>query len=191
MTNKPEIIPIEYLKIEPNLEKLPEIFKNLGLKNEKKEYEIRKNIENHKNKYILIELLEELSEMIGTKINHMNEYKLYCINRDLKQLGSPIFYDFHPTFETISYFPHDYVILTVGEIIYAYFEVQEKKGYPATVIGNPITKGEVMQLMQYLLNHDVIYTYDLSEIFDDPLNIDEECYDVLDYGYEIRCLKIF
>ena len=201
MTDEPKIIPIEYLKIEPNLEKLPTIFKKLNLKNKKIQYEITKNIEIHKNKYIIIELLEELSEMIGETRTSMNEYKFYCINRDLKQVGSPIFHENNPSFETISTFPHDYVTLTVGEIIDEYLEIQDKKGYIyvtmdkkgyiPVVIENPITKGQLMQIMKYLLNHDVFYTYDLSEIFDDPLKIDDELYDILEYDHEIRCLKIF
>ena len=102
-----------------------------------------------------------------------------------------MFHENNPSFDTVSHFPHDYVTVTVDEIIHDYFEVQDKKGYPPVVIGNPITKGEVTQLLQYLLDHDVIYTYDLSEIFNDPLNKDDELYDVLEYDHEIRCLKIF
>ena len=191
MKNMPEIIPIEYLKIEPNFDKLPEILDKLNIKNKKTRLEITKNLENKENNTLIIELLDELADMIGERKTSMNEYRWYCINRDLKQNGSPVFHENKFGFDTIQHWPHDNLKVTAAELIKEYEQIVYKKGLIPTGIFPPITKGDLESVLQYLLNHDAIYTYNVGDLFNDPSHKKDEYYDVLDSDFEMNVLKVY
>ena len=186
-----QIFPVEYLKIEPNFDKLPIILDKLKIKNEKTRLEITKTLENKENNPIIIELLEEMANMMGEKRTSMNEYRWYCVNRDLKQNGSPIYHENNPSYNSITHWPHDNVKLTVNELIEEYKDIVYKKGLIPPRISYPITKYDMECVLQYLLDHDVIYTYNVGELFDDPANKKKEYDDVMEHDYTIKCLKIY
>ena len=187
----PQIIPIEYLEIEPNFYKLPDILDKLHIKNKKIRLEIIKNLENKENNRIIIELLDELSDMIGKPKNNMNLYRWYCINRDLKQNGSPVFHENKFGFDTIQHWPHDNLKVTAAELIKEYEQIVYKKGLIPTDGFCPITKGDLESVLQYLLNHDAIYTYNVGDLFNDPSHKEDEYCDVLDSDFEMNVLKVY
>ena len=191
MKNMPEIIPIEYLKIEPNFDKLPEILDKLNIKNKKTRLEITKNLENKENNTLIIELLDELADMMGERKTSMNEYRWYCINRDLKQNGSPVYHENNFSFDSIQWWPHDNLKVTAAELIKEYEQIVYKKGLIPTDGFCPITKGDLESVLQYLLNHDAIYTYNVGELFDDPSHKEDEYCDVLDSDFEMNVLKVY
>ena len=191
MKNMPEIIPIEYLKIEPNFDKLPEILDKLNIKNKKTRLEIIKNLENKENNTLIIELLDELADMMGERKTSMNEYRGYCINRDLKQNGSPVYHENNFSFDSIQWWPHDNLKVTAAELIKEYEQIVYKKGLIPTDRFCTITKGDLESVLQYLLNHDAIYTYNVGELFDDPSHKEDEYCDVLDSDFEMNVLKVY
>ena len=191
MKNMPEIIPIEYLKIEPNFDKLHGILDKLNIKNKKTRLEITKNLENKENNTLIIELLDELADMMGERKTSMNEYRWYCINRDLKQNGSPVYHENNFSFDSIQWWPHDNLKVTAAELIKEYEQIVYKKGLIATDGFCPITKGDLESVLQYLLNHDAIYTYNVGELFDDPSHKEDEYCDVLDSDFEVNVLKVY
>ncbi len=187
----PEIIPIEYLKIEPNFDKLHGILDKLNIKNKKTRLEITKNLENKENNTLIIELLDELADMMGERKTSMNEYRWYCINRDLKQNGSPVYHENNFSFDSIQWWPHDNLKVTAAELIKEYEQIVYKKGLIPTDGFCPITKGDLESVLQYLLNHDAIYTYNVGELFDDPSHKEDEYCDVLDSDFEVNVLKVY
>ena len=191
MKNMPEIIPIEYLKIEPNFDKLHGILDKLNIKNKKTRLEITKNLENKENNTLIIELLDELADMMGERKTSMNEYRWYCVNRDLKQNGSPVYHENNFSFDSIQWWPHDNLKVTAAELIKEYEQIVYKKGLIPTDGFCPITKGDLESVLQYLLNHDAIYTYNVGELFDDPSHKEDEYCDVLDSDFEMNVLKVY
>ena len=191
MKNMPEIIPIEYLKIEPNFDKLPGILDKLNIKNKKTRLEITKNLENKENNTLIIELLDELADMMGERKTSMNEYRWYCINRDLKQNGSPVYHENNFSFDSIQWWPHDNLKVTAAELIKEYEQIVYKKGLIPTDGFCPITKGDLESVLQYLLNHDAIYTYNAGDLFNDPSHKEDEYCDVLDSDFEMNVLKVY
>lgn len=187
----PEIIPIEYLKIEPNFDKLPGILDKLNIKNKKTRLEITKNLENKENNTLIIELLDELADMMGERKTSMNEYRWYCINRDLKQNGSPVYHENNFSFDSIQWWPHDNLKVTAAELIKEYEQIVYKKGLIPTDGFCPITKGDLESVLQYLLNHDAIYTYNAGDLFNDPSHKEDEYCDVLDSDFEMNVLKVY
>jgi len=191
MFDIPQIFPVEYLIIKPNFDKLPKILDELKIKNEKTRLEIIKTLENNENNDIIIELLDEMVDMIGERRTSMNEYRWYCINRDLKQCGSPVFHENNFSFDSIQCWPHDNIKLTIVELIKEYEQIVCKKGLIPAGIFPPITKGDLESILQYLLNHDAIYTYNVGDLFNDPSHKEEEYCDVLDSDFEINVLKVY
>jgi len=187
MTNEIPMIVIGEPK-EDNLNKLDGIFKKLGRTNKEcdmfKEY-----MQNHSNRYVIIELLDELADMQGCKNTFENRYKLFTINRDLKQLGSPLHIDNWLTYNDMDRLPHDYIYVSREDIIEMHINLRHKQSRAGDYLNWYPTKRNIRALLSDLMANDVIVYYVVEDLFDDITN-DEEWNEVMDPDDRIRVIKI-
>ena len=173
---------------EDNFDKLPKILDKLNIKDEKLRKEVTEYLENHRNRNEIIDILEKLCEVPGTKITHDNLYRIYCINRDLIQLDSPIWSD-----------PHDYVDdsfpkktekVSIHYLANEYYRLKEMKGHPTSVEVTLPFKKHRESLLRYLMDNHVIYSFDIGDIYDCPAKKHEEYSDILPENHEIEVTRI-
>ena len=171
-------------------EKLSEILEKLNIKDEKLCEDAIKYLENHKNRNEIIEILEKLCEVPGMKITHENLYWIYCINRDLIQLDSPIWSDPNDYVDNINEFPTKTEKVTFADLTDEYYQLKEMKGHPASVEATLPFKRSRETLLRYLMANHVICSFDIGGIYDCPAEKEKEYLDVLPSNCEIEVMRI-
>ena len=173
-----------------NLDKLYPIFKKLGITGVKERIELEKYIKNHPNSYGIIELLDELGNMQGCKNTFENRYKLFTINRDLKQLGSPLFGENLLTYDDLEKTAHEYIQVSREDIIKMHIELRIKQGRQGAYLNWYPTKRNIRTLLSDLLFHDVIMSYAVEDLFND-ITDNKEWVELVGEDQLIRVLKIY
>lgn len=187
MTNEIPIITIGEPK--DNLDKLDDIFKKLEIINKQECDMLKEYIQNHSNRYVIIELLDELADMQGCKNTFENRYKLFTINRDLKQLGSPLHIDNWLTYNDMDRLPHDYIYVSREDIIEMHINLRHKQSLADDYLNWYPTKRNIRALLSDLMANDVIVYYVVEDLFDDITN-DDEWNEVMGPDDRIRVIKI-
>lgn len=173
-----------------NIDKLYPVFKKLGITGVKERIELEKYLKNHPNSYGIIELLEELSELQGVKNTFNNRYKIYTVNRDLKQLGSPLFGENLLTYDDLERTSHEYIEVSREDIIEMHIELRHKQGRRGDYLNWYPTKRNIKVLLSDLLFHDVIMSYAIEDLFND-ITDGKEWDELVPEGQLIRVLKIY
>lgn len=185
------IITIKSLEKDFDSDRLCEILDKLGVKDEKIITEITENLRNHKNRNEIIDILGSLVDMQGVIRTHQNLYYLYRFNRDLVQLGSPIWSDPIDYIDDVLKFPTKTENLTINDIVYEYLEAQYMKGLPYDdELRCKHSKRNIERILRYLMNDCRIYTFDLGGVYDFPAEKQKEYDDWLRLDHEIEVMRI-
>ena len=166
MTNEIPMIVIGKPK-EDNLNKLDDILDKIGKTNELERSKLKEYIENHPNSYIIIELLDELTEYEGAKNTFDNRYQIFRISRDLKQVGSPLYSNCLLTHDDLDKLPHEYVGLSREDIIEMHIDLRHKQGRADDYLNWYPTKRNMWEILNDLRYYDVIMSYALEDLVDD------------------------
>lgn len=187
MTNEIPMIVIGEPK--DNLDKLDDIFKKLGITNKLEHSQLKEYIQNHPNRYVIIELLDELGDHQGVKNTFDNRYQIFRINRDLKQSGSPLHGEGLLTYDDLDRLPHEYVEVSRDDIIQMHIDLRHKQGLAGDYLNWYPTKRNIRALLSDLMFNDVIMSYAVEDLFDDITN-DDEWNEVMGPDDRIRVMKI-
>lgn len=175
---------------EDNLDKLDDILDKIGKTNELEHSKLKEYIENHPNRYIIIELLDELADHQGVKNNFDNRYQIFRINRDLKQVGSPIYAENLLTYDDLNRLPHEYVEVSLDDIVRMHIDLRHKQGLPDNYLNWYPTKKNIRRILSDLMLNDVIMSYAVEDLFEDITDT-KEWNKVMDPYDTVRVLKIF
>ena len=184
-------ITIKSLENSPDLEKLHEILDEIGVKDEKTVTEITEYLRNHKNCNEIIDILGSVLDMRGSARTHQNLYYLYRFNRDLLQLGSPVWSNPIDYIDDVLKFPTKTENLTINEIVYEYLEAQYMKGLPYDdELRCKPSKRNIERILRYLMDDCRIYTFDLGGVYDCPAMKQKEYDDWLRPDHELEVMRI-
>jgi len=185
------IITIKSLEKDFDSDRLSEILEKLRVNDEKIIGDITENLRNHKNRNEIIDILGSLVDMQGVIRTHQNLYYLYRFNRDLVQLGSPIWSDPIDYIDDVLKFPTKTENLTINDIVYEYLEAQYIKGLPYDdELRCKPSKKNIETLLRYLKSNCNIYTFDLGGVYDCPAEKQKEYDDWLRHDHEIEVMRI-
>lgn len=171
-----------------NLDKLPEVFKKLEIIGVNERISLEKILENHPNSYGIIELLDELGNMRYCNDTHENRFKIYCINRDLKQLNSPLYGENLLTHQDINRLSYEEQV-TCEDIIEMHIELRHKQGREGEYLNLYPTKRNIIIILSNLVSNDIICSYSLADLFIDIFD-NEEWDELLPEDQLIPVLKI-
>ena len=175
-------------KPENNLEKLDAILEKLGITNTALKQHLTEDIKNHKNNYTIIDLLDKLSEQLCVKNTFENRYTIFCINRDLKQTGSPIHGENPLTYDDL-YRLAEWVEVSREDIIEMHINLRHTQGRAGDYLNWYPTKRNIRIILSDLMSNDVIMSYAVEDLFTDILD-DEEWNELLGPDDMIRVRKI-
>ena len=174
---------------EDNLNKLDDILDKIGKTNELERSKLKEYIENHPNSYIIIELLDELTEYEGAKNTFDNRYQIFRISRDLKQVGSPIYGEYLLTHDDISSLPHEYVEVSPDDIVRMHIDLRHKQGLVDDYLKWYPTKKNIRRILSDLMFNDVIMSYAVEDLFKDITDT-KEWNEVMDPDDKVRVLRM-
>lgn len=184
------IITIKSSEKDIDLVKLSEILKKLSITDEKLCEDVIECLKNHKNRNEIIDILDKLTTVPGMSATHDNLYWIYCINRDLIQLDSPIWSDPRDYVDDITEFPTKTEKVTFADLEDEYYQLKEMKGHPVSWEAILPFKKSREVLLRYLMANHVIYSFDIGGIYDCPAEKEKEYLDVLPDNFEIEVMRI-
>ncbi len=174
-----------------NQDRLTEILTKLGIKDEKILNEIIETLRNHKNRNEIIDILGSILDLKGSKRTHENLYWLYRFNRDLLQLGSPVWSEPRDYVDDLEKFHSVEEEWSINDIIYDYLELQYMKGLPYDDEWRcKPSKRNVEAVLRYLMGHCRIYSFDLGGVYDCPAMKHKEYDDWLSPGHTVKVIRI-